>query len=249
MILQEIAVRNFDWLRSNPYPGRGIVIGQMKGKDDYVQIYWIMGRSGNSRNRIFVKDGSGFVRTEVFDKNQPYDPQLTIYFALKHAGPHHVVTNGRHTDAIIDVLNAGGSFERGLDAWQFESDPPNYTPRIAGVLEIVDQTGRYELSVLKSLTNDPRYSTKQYFRYPTPVPGIGHCITTYAGDGTPLPSFAGEPLPVPLEGDIERIANDYWNALNTDNKVALAVKTVNKNDHAFKIRIINKLGQIPKEIR
>lgn len=241
MGLQEPAARNFDRLRSNPYPGRGIVIGQVKGKDDLVQIYWIMGRSGNSRNRIFVKEDSGFVRTEVFDKTQPYDPKLTIYYALKHIGPNHVVTNGRHTDTIIDVLKAGGSFERGLDAWQFESDPPNYTPRIAGVLEIADKAVRYELSVLKSLANDPQYSTKQYFHYPTPVAGIGHCITTYTGDGTPLPSFAGEPLTVPLAGDIDRIANDYWDALNADNKVALAVKTVNTNDNTFKIKIINKL--------
>jgi len=240
MNLPETAQQNFHRLGANPYPGRGIVVGKIRDADEFVQIYWIMGRSGNSRNRIFVKEDTGFVRTEVFDKREPHDPSHTIYYALKHAGNNHVVTNGHHTDTITEALAGGKSFEQGLDKWQFEPDPPNYTPRIAGRVEITDSGARYTLACLKCLDNDPRYFTRQYFHYETAVDGCGHLITTYAGDGNPLPAFAGEPVLVPLAGDINRIADEYWACLNADNRVALVVKTINVRDHTFAIRICNK---------
>ena len=240
MDLQEPARQNFQRLISNPYPGRGIVIGKIKDADEFVQIYWIMGRSPNSRNRIFVQEASGFVRTEVFDKSQPHDPSLIIYYALKHAGSNHVVTNGHQTDTITDALSRGKTFEQGLDPWQFEPDAPNYTPRIAGRVEITGETARYTLACLKCQANDPKYFTRQYFYYETAVDGYGHLITTYRGDGNPLPAFSGEPVLVPLAADIGRIADEYWAALNAENRVALAVKTINVRDNTFSIRIVNR---------
>lgn len=240
MTLPELARQNFERLSANPYPGRGIVIGKSRGADEFVQIYWIMGRSKNSRNRIFVQEASGFIRTEVFDKSQPYDPSLIIYYALKHFQSNHVVTNGHQTDTIIDALSRGKTFEAGLDQWQFEPDPPNYTPRIGGLVQVADRTGRYRLAILKCLANDPQYFTRQYFHYETPVEGCGHMITTYAADGDPLPAFGGEPVLVPLSRDIDRIAEEYWQALNADNRVALAVKTINVRDNSYAIRIVNK---------
>lgn len=240
MDLQGLARQNFQRLAANPYPGRGIVIGKIKDADEFVQIYWIMGRSPNSRNRIFVKEESGFVRTEVFDKREPHDPSNIIYYALKHTGNDHVVTNGHQTDTIIEALAGGKTFEQGLDKWQFEPDPPNYTPRIAGRVQITGNTVRYSLACLKCQANDPKYSTRQYFHYETAVEGCGHLITTYSGDGNPLPAFSGEPVLVPLAADIGRIADEYWAALNADNRVALAVKTIKIRDNSFAVRIVNK---------
>jgi len=242
MSLMETARQNFQQLAANPYPGRGIVIGKIPGADEFVQIYWIMGRSKNSRNRIFVQEANGFIRTEVFDKTQTYDPSLTIYFALKHFGPNHAVTNGHQTDTVIEALGQGKTFEAGLDQWQFEPDPPNYTARISGLVQVADRTARYRLAVLKCLANDPRYFTRQYFLYETAVEGCGHLITTYAGDGNPLPAFSGEPALVPVGAGIDRIAEEYWQALNPENRVALAVKTINVRDNSYAIRIVNTLS-------
>lgn len=240
MVTIEKANANLDRLRSNIYPGRGIVIGQCATSGAYVEVYWIMGRSENSRNRIFLQEQDGTVRTEVFDKNKPYDPALTIYNALRQHGVWHVVTNGAQTDTIVEALARGEAFKKGLEKWTYEPDAPNFTPRISGVLKISGANSWYALSALKCIAANPRRGTRQFFVYDEPLPGFGHCITTYAGDGNPLPAFDGEPLPVPIEGGLDQIAVTYWNALNADNRVALVARMIDPAANTSDTRIINR---------
>ena len=206
-------------LSGNPYPGRGIVIGQSRDGTKMAVAYFIMGRSANSRNRIFVKTEDG-IRTQAEDPRLLEDPSLIIYHPLRMVGEELVVTNGDQTDTIRDALLAGGSFESALLTRSFEPDAPNLTPRISGLLSL---SGSYTLSILKSADADGSACTRQFFHYP-PLPGVGHFIHTYNGDGSPLPSFNGEPKRVEIPDDMRAFAEGIWKSLNPENRISLYVR-------------------------
>jgi len=225
-------------LSESVYPGRGIVIGQTPDARAYVQVYWIMGRSPTSRNRVFITEGD-FVKTDTVDKSQEVDP-LTLYYPAKTLNGCHIITNGDQTDTIYEALQDGGSFASALDTRTFEPDGPNFTPRISGVVDLNDKDYAYRLCVIKTLANNPDYCTRQYFGYAQAVPGLGHCITTYPDDGSPLPSFSGEPFLVELFDDLERTTEFYWDILNADNRVSLMAKFIDVSTGATQLKIINK---------
>lgn len=204
-------------LHSNTYPGRGIILGRSEDGRRAVLIYFIMGRSENSRNRVFVATEDG-IRTQAFDPSKMTDPSLIIYHPIRFCNGHIIVTNGDQTDTVRDSMNAGGSFHAALMKRTFEPDKPNYTPRISG---LILPDGSYKLSILKSFGGDPSCCCRSFFEYEAPVPGIGHFIHTYKCDGDPIPSFEGEPKPVAVMGDLSEYANGVWNALNADNRVSL----------------------------
>jgi IMP cyclohydrolase len=234
------AEQNLGSLQQNPYPGRGIVIGLTPDGSRFVQVYWIMGRSVNSRNRIFVQEDNGFLRTEAKDPALLTDPSLIIYYPLKHTGASHIVTNGDQTDTIFEVLNAGGSFEQALTTRTFEPDPPNYTPRISGLVDLQNPQCQYKLSILKSNAGNSEQTLRQFFHYEQGIAGYGHYIHTYSEDGNPLPSFIGEPVLVPLYDDMEQTLSAYWDRLNEDNKISLLVKTIRIDNGQTELRVINK---------
>ena len=223
-------------LQAHPYPGRGIVLGRSADGQKAVIIYFIMGRSGNSRNRIFEATGDG-IRTRAYDESKMVDPSLIIYHPVRRVGEVTVVTNGDQTDTIRDSLLAGKSYIDALRTRCYEPDGPNYTPRISGVVE---KNGDYKLSILKSNQGDPSSCLRYFFEYSSPRAGEGHFISTYMGDGNPLPSFEGEPKPVKLEGDIDAFGGMLWKALNEDNKVSLFVRYIHLETGAVDSRIYNK---------
>lgn len=226
-------------LRENPYPGRGILLGRSAGGNQSVLAYFIMGRSENSRNRVFVRTEDG-IRTQAHDPSKMTDPTLIIYHPVRILGDSVVVTNGDQTDTVRDTLAAGRSFRDALETRAFEPDEPNYTPRISGLLET---DGRYRLSILKSAGGDPACCCRYYFEYGTPLPGVGHLIHTYQGDGSPLPSFEGEPVPVSLTApDARSLADRLWSSLNAENKVALFVRYADLATGAADDVIINRLN-------
>ncbi|MEF3302466.1 IMP cyclohydrolase [Paenibacillus sp. GYB003] len=237
----QTAEQNSARLQSNPYPGRGIVIGLTPDGTRYAQVYWIMGRSENSRNRVFIEEANGFVRTEARDPAKLTDPSLIIYYPVRHIGSAHIVTNGDQTDTIYEALQNGGSFEQALTTRTWEPDAPNYTPRISGLVDLSDQACAYKLSILKTNQNDASQTMRHYFHYEQGITGFGHCVTTYAGDGNPLPSFQGEPLLLPLFDDIAQTASYYWERLNADNRISLLVKTIDKASGETDMHVINKL--------
>lgn len=229
----------FKELDSNSYPGRGIVIGRSADGKYAVTAYFIMGRSTNSRNRVFVEDGDG-IRTKAFDESKLEDPSLIIYAPVRVLENTTIVTNGDQTDTIYDGLKAGKSFEESLRSRQFEPDAPNYTPRISGIMDIVNGKYTYEISILKSDNGNPEECNRFTFTYDNPLAGEGHFIHTYMKDGNPLPSFEGEPKFVSIEGDIETFSTKVWNSLNLDNKVSLFVRYIDIATGEIKSRIINK---------
>jgi hypothetical protein len=206
-----------------------------------VQVYWIMGRSENSRNRVFVQEGE-VVRTAPFDESKVKDPSLIIYNCTRVAGSAHIVTNGDQTDTIFEALGKGGSFESALDTRTFEPDEPNYTPRISGVVDLADGLNAYRLGILKTIGNDPERPVRQYFNFGKAIPGAGHFIATYSGDGKPLPSFGGEPQLVEIPVEIDAARDLYWGALNEDNRVSLLVKFIDPESGSSEVRIVNKHG-------
>ena len=222
-------------LEENSYPGRGIVLGMTPDGVCSVAVYFIMGRSVNSRNRIFVEEPDG-IHTEAFDPAKLSDPSLIIYHPVREAGRGLVVTNGDQTDTICEFLLRGQSFAAALRTREFEPDAPNFTPRISGLLS---PDGSYKLSILKA--NDPEgfNCARQFFEYPG-HPGTGHLLHTYVCDGTPIPSFAGEPKRVALPGDIDTLTDTVWNSLNPDNKVSLFVRFTNLETRRFEQRLRNK---------
>lgn len=226
-------------IQDSSYPGRGIVIGLAPDGENFVQVYWIMGRSPSSRNRVFVQDGD-FVKTDTVDKTQEVDP-LTMYYPVKVVGPSHIVTNGDQTDTIADAIQGGGTFESALMTRTFEPDGPNFTPRISGVLTLGDESA-YRLGILKTVGGDERYCSRQFFTYETGIAGVGHCVTTYVDDGSPLPSFAGEPFVVPVFDTVAENADAYWEALNEDNRVSMLVKLINCESGATQLAIVNKFA-------
>ena len=222
-------------LSANPYPGRGIVLGRVGG--NAVAVYFIMGRSANSRNRVFLPAADG-VRIEARDPSKMEDPSLVIYHPVRQCGDALIVTNGDQTDTIRDALAAGETFAQALDTRTFEPDPPHYTPRISGLLH---RDGSFQLSILKSADGDPACRCHYLFSYDHPLPGEGRFLHTYQGDGNPLPSFAGEPVRVALDApDPEALADAVWSALNADNRVALFVRFVNLSDGTFRDALRNR---------
>ena len=208
-------------LSANPYPGRGIVLGQTPDGTRMVVAYFIMGRSPNSRNRVFERTEDG-IRTRAYDPSKVEDPSLIIYNPLRTVDGTLIVTNGDQTDTVRDALVAGRSFEDALETREFEPDAPNLTPRISGHL-LPD--GRYQLSILKSADAEGSACSRFYFNYP-PLAGVGHFLHTYNSDGDPLPSFTGEPRRVAIADDVEEFTQMMWEALDPDNRVALYVRSV-----------------------
>jgi IMP cyclohydrolase len=235
----QTAQANLEALRANSYPGRGIVIGMTPDGGRFVQIYWIMGRSENSRNRVFLRDGD-LVRTAPYDESKVEDPSRIIYNAVRALGRKHIVTNGDQTDTVFGTLRGGGTFEEALFTRTFEPDPPNFTARIAGLVDLDDALHAYRLAILKALGSSPDHCARQVFSYAAGIPGSGHCVTTYAGDGSPLPPFEGEPYLLPTGDDLDGLAELYWGALNEDNKISLLAKSIDRNTGRCELRIVNK---------
>ncbi|MBT3363320.1 MAG: inosine monophosphate cyclohydrolase [Chloroflexi bacterium] len=215
------------YFNGKTYPGRGIVIGLSPDEKAYYQIYWIMGRSENSRNRVFIKEENNFVRTEAHDKVKMEDPSLIIYYPIKHVGVNtHIVSNGDQTDTIVEYISSGKSFEQAIASRTYEPDPPNYTPRIAGIIDTGADDCAYKLAIMKSNNNQPEHAVKNVFAYASAIPGIGHCITTYVDDGNPLPSFEGEPVAGPIYDRIDDNLVYYWKLINNDNLISILVKRI-----------------------
>ena len=226
-------------LQSNAYPGRGIVIGKSEDGKKAVTAYFIMGRSENSRNRVFVEDGKG-IRTQAFDPSKLTDPSLIIYAPVRVLGNKTIVTNGDQTDTIYEAMDKQMTFEQSLRSREFEPDAPNYTPRISGIMHIENGTYNYAMSILKSANGNPEACNRYTFAYENCLAGEGRFIHTYQGDGNPLPSFEGEPKLVSISGDIDTFTNKIWNSLNEDNKVSLFVRFIDIETGEYETRIVNK---------
>lgn len=226
-------------LSSNSYPGRGIIIGRSADGSQAAAAYFIMGRSSNSRNRIFVEDGKG-IRTQAFDPSRLEDPSLIIYAPVRVLGNKTIITNGDQTDTIYEGMDKQMTFEQSLRSREFEPDAPNYTPRISGIMHIEDGKYNYAMSILKSNHGDPDSCHRYTFAYEKPKAGEGHFIHTYMHDGSPLPSFEGEPKPVSIPDDMDAFADMIWTSLNEDNKVSLFVRYIDIATGVCRSRIINK---------
>ncbi|MCM1038643.1 MAG: IMP cyclohydrolase [Roseburia sp.] len=226
-------------LAGNAYPGRGIVIGKSADGKYAVTAYFIMGRSVNSRNRIFVTEKEG-IRTQAFDPAKLEDPSLVIYAPVRVLGNKTIVTNGDQTDTIYELMDKQQTFEQALRTRTFEPDAPNYTPRISGIMHVGNGSFNYAMSILKSNNGNPAACNRYTFAYENPVAGEGHFIHTYQGDGDPLPSFEGEPTWIGIDGDIDSFALMVWDNLNEENKVSLFVRYIDIETGEYETRIINK---------
>ena len=229
----------YEELKNNDYPGRGIIIGKSKDGKKAVTAYFIMGRSQNSRNRVFVTDGDG-IRTQAHDPSKLEDPHLIIYAPVRVLGNKTIVTNGDQTDTIYELMDKQQTFEQALRTREFEDDAPNYTPRISGIIRTEDSGFNYAMSILKSANGNPDSCQRYTFAYSNPIAGEGHFIHTYMGDGNPLPSFEGEPKLIGIPNDADEFADNLWNALSEDNKVSLFVRTIDLETGEVKSKIINK---------
>ena len=226
-------------LKEISYPGRGIIIGKSKDGKSAVTAYFIMGRSSNSRNRIFVEDGEG-IRTQAFDESKLEDPSLIIYAPVRVLGNKTIVTNGDQTDTIYDGMDKQLTFEQSLRSREFEPDGPNYTPRISGIMHIENGSYNYAMSILKSNNGNPDACNRYTFAYEAPVAGEGHFIHTYMCDGNPLPSFEGEPKLVDIPNTIDEFTDLLWDNLNEDNKVSLFTRFIDIETGKYESRIVNK---------
>ena len=226
-------------LSQNAYPGRGIVIGKTPDGKKAVTAYFIMGRSSNSRNRVFVTEGEG-IRTQAFDPSKLEDPSLIIYAPVRVLNNYTIVTNGDQTDTIFDGMSNGETFEQSLRIREFEPDGPNYTPRISGIMKVENNTFHYAMSILKSNNGNPDACNPYTFTYENPVNGEGHFIHTYMHDDNPLPSFEGEPKLVAIDNDMEAFTNMLWENLNEENKVSLFVRYIDIETGNYETKIINK---------
>ena len=226
-------------LRENAYPGRGIVIGKSQDGTKAVTAYFIMGRSENSRNRVFVEEGEG-IRTQAFDSSKLTDPSLIIYAPVRVLGNKTIVTNGDQTDTIYEGMDKQLTFEQSLRCREFEPDGPNYTPRISGIMHIEDGKYNYAMSILKSNHGNPESCNRYTYAYENPVAGEGRFIHTYMHDGNPLPSFEGEPKLVAIPDDIDAFTESVWESLNADNKVSLFVRFIDIATGKYETRIVNK---------
>ena len=226
-------------LKNNAYPGRGIVLGKSADGKYAVAAYFIMGRSSNSRNRVFVKEGEG-IRTEAFDPSKLEDPSLIIYAPVRVLGNKTIVTNGDQTDTIYEGMDRQLTFEQSLRSRKYEPDEPNYTPRISGIMHLESGTYNYAMSILKSNNGNPEGCNRYTFAYENPAAGEGHFIHTYMSDGNPLPSFEGEPKLVGIPDDMEEFTNVLWKSLNEDNKVSLFVRYIDISTGEYRTKIVNK---------
>lgn len=226
-------------LANNAYPGRGIIIGKTPDGKNAVTAYFIMGRSSNSRNRVFVEDGQG-IRTQAFDPSKLEDPSLIIYAPVRVLGNKTIVTNGDQTDTIYEGMDKQLTFEQSLRSREFEPDGPNYTPRISGVMHIENGSYNYAMSILKSNNGDPSSCNRYTFAYENPKAGEGHFIHTYMHDGNPLPSFEGEPKLVAVSDDMDAFTDMLWNSLNEENKVSLFVRYIDIATGEYRTKIVNK---------
>ncbi len=227
-----------DLLSENAYPGRGIVVGMSRDRKYAVTAYFIMGRSENSRNRIFVEEGND-VTIYPFDASKVEDPSLIIYSPVRVYENNLIVTNGDQTDTVYDGLVAGKSFSCALSTRCFEPDAPNFTPRISAMLTFAEKRFTYEMSILKSA--DPGGTACNRFTYSySPIPGIGHFLHTYESDGSPLPTFYGEPERVSIPSDIDAFTDMIWSSLHPENKISLYVRFVSLEDGKIMCRLINK---------
>ena len=229
-------------LAGNSYPGRGIVLGKSPDGRYAVAAYFIMGRSTNSRNRIFVEDGEG-IRTQAFDPAKLEDPSLVIYAPVRVLGNKTIVTNGDQTDTIYELMDRQQTFEQALRTRKFEPDAPNYTPRISGIMHVENGAYNYAMSILKSNHGNPDSCQRFTYAYENPCAGEGHFIHTYIGDGDPLPSFEGEPVLVGTEDDIDAFTQMVWENLNAENKVSLFVRYIEIASGKYETRIVNKNQQ------
>ena len=226
-------------LKENAYPGRGIVIGESRDGKTAVTAYFIMGRSENSRNRIFVEDGEG-IRTQAFDPSKLVDPSLIIYAPVRVLGNKTIVTNGDQTDTIYEGMDRQLTFEQSLRSREFEPDAPNYTPRISGIMHIENGKYSYAMSILKSNNGNPDSCLRYTFAYENAAAGQGRFIHTYKCDGNPLPSFEGEPKLIAIPDDMEAFTETLWNSLNEDNKVSLFVRYIDIATGKYETKIVNK---------
>lgn len=229
-------------LKNNAYPGRGIVIGRSGDGKKAVIAYFIMGRSVNSRNRIFVTEGEG-IRTQAFDPAKLVDPSLVIYAPVRVQGCRTIVTNGDQTDTIYDGIAQGLTFQQSLNSREFEPDGPNYTPRISGLVDIEGGCFEFAMSILKSDDGNPACCNRYTFTYDNPAAGEGRFLHTYMHDGEPLPSFQGEPKKVAVQGDIDSFAGMLWDSLDRENKVSLFVRFIDIATGKYETRILNKNEQ------
>ena len=226
-------------LKENAYPGRGIVLGKSEDGKKAVAAYFIMGRSENSRNRVFVEEGEG-IRTQAFDPSKLTDPSLIIYAPVRVLGNKTIVTNGDQTDTIYELMDKQQTFEQALRTREFEPDAPNYTPRISAVMHVENGHYSYAMSILKSNHGDPSCCNRFTYAYENCPAGEGHFISTYQHDGNPLPSFEGEPKLLAIPNDMDAWADMLWNSLNEDNKVSLFVRFIDIETGKYESRIINK---------
>ncbi len=226
-------------LKNNSYPGRGIVIGKSEDGSSAVMAYFIMGRSENSRNRIFVEDGEG-IRTQAFDPSKLSDPSLIIYAPVRVLGNKTIVTNGDQTDTIYELMDRQQTFEQALRTREFEPDAPNYTPRISGILHVEEGRYNFAMSILKSRNGNPDGCNRYTFAYENPADGEGRFIHTYLCDGDPLPSYEGEPKLIAVDGDIDSFTSQVWESLNEENKVSLFVRYIDLATGTYETRIVNK---------
>ena len=235
-LIKEDAAQNFSrHISENVYPGRGIVLGR-NHENSWIAIYWTMGRSSNSRNRIFTYKNA-ILQTQAADWSIVEDPSLIIYNAMRDLGASIVVSNGKHTDTICKELEHGKSFYSALRSEKHEPDSPNYTPRISGIIQ--RQEGSMSLSIISKSDFSVEQSKYRLYSYTDIVPGYGYCLTTYMSDGNPLPSFNRSPLILTLQGNAEQIANYYWQGLNRDNRISLAVRELSQTGED-RIKIINR---------
>ncbi len=226
-------------LKNNSYPGRGIIIGRSMDGEKAVMAYFIMGRSVNSRNRVFLEDGQG-IRTQAFDPSKLTDPSLIIYAPVRVLGNKTIVTNGDQTDTIYELMDKQQTFEQALRTREFEPDAPNYTPSISGILHVENGTYNYAMSILKSNHGNKDSCNRYTFAYHNPIAGEGHFLHTYLSDGEPLPSFEGEPKLIEISGDITSFTKMLWESLNKENKVSLFTRFIDIKTGKYESRIVNK---------
>lgn len=238
--LAATAADNFARLRDNPYPGRGILVGLNKGGSQWVQVYWVMGRSTNSRNRLLKIEGAD-VLTEPHDPSKVEDATLIIYRAMSSFRGWHIVSNGDHTDNVMQHIAVGSTFETALEGCSHEPDAPNHTPRIAGLVRLNGADTELKLAKIVRDPGHEDHSVHCFYHYAGFINGFGSCLHTYNTDGNPLPSFGGDPYPLPISDTVEDIADSYWQVLNNENKVALAVKAINCDSGKVTVVARNKL--------
>ncbi len=236
-----VAAANLERLRKNAYPGRGLVIGRSSIEDTWLIIYWIMGRSVGSRNRRFVADGNK-VRTEPIDTRQMDNPGLLIYDAMLELPNIYIVSNGDQTRTIYDALLAGGTFTSALEKREREPDAPHYTPRISGMLDLKEYPGSVTLSILKANPANAALTDRFSYHPAQPPRGYGVGLTTYQGDGNPLPSFSGDPLFLACAGSAEHVLDTYWAMLNAENRVAIVIKQIAAQDGSSRIIVRNRFA-------